>query len=663
MVNSFQENILISRKKIILTYFIVNMIFSILVYFLIPHIMNYDVETTNVKLYVKNYKILYNQIFTLGLIVVNIMGLVFIGILFKNIENLVLNKKKIAKAKELCIKSPYIINILQTIFPSIILMIILPILTSFSWISIINQGLLLFTLSILGSQVTMIFTKTVFQNLLLKEFSTVHIKNNSIVTIIDKFIIHLIPILMASIILIYLIGYSSIYNEKSSLIFNYYKIQLDKIVSNSTDIITIDELSNKLNIRNEDRNKIIIFAMSQDEEIITSDEFKLDRNSIKYIEYFKKQSNYKNSEFLKKTHLAISNYNYNNQTYIIGVKYVIDMGRTLAIYLSSFLGFLILSVIIVRYFSKSLSTEILMISEKLYDISSNKLIDYNNRLPITSNDELMDLILAFNKILDMEKENLDKLQKSNKIIIEQERLSSLGKLVAGMAHNITIPIMSIEGVTYVINQLIQEYKYSLSNPKMTIEDHEKISDEIIDWAGKIRTHCTYISDIIRIVKGQIVSTSSRTDESFTINELIDRINILMKYELDVSNCLLSVENNLSYDYKIKGELSALVQVLNNLIQNSINSYEGKGGIITLNIKYIENCFNFSVSDQGVGMSEDVKSKIFKQIYTNKGESRMGIGLYISNSIIIGKFSGEMWVESISNKGTTFYISIPQNKNI
>ena len=102
----------------------------------------------------------------------------------------------------------------------------------------------------------------------------------------------------------------------------------------------------------------------------------------------------------------------------------------------------------------------------------------------------------------------------------------------------------------------------------------------------------------------------------------------------------------------------MVQVVNNLIINSIQAYKGNEGVIKLNIKKLADKLLISVIDNGEGMDDDVKKCLFKQMVTTKGKGGTGLGLYISYSTIKAQFGGEMWFESEFGNGTAFYLSIP-----
>jgi signal transduction histidine kinase len=254
---------------------------------------------------------------------------------------------------------------------------------------------------------------------------------------------------------------------------------------------------------------------------------------------------------------------------------------------------------------------------------------------------------------------LTDLKEAQERLIQKERLVSLGHLASGIAHNLRTPIMAISGNIEMINQLIKEYNDSIADKDVTEADHHQIAEEMTKWINKTVPMLNYMDKvIISVMRQGVLLGNLDSNEEFSINELIENINILMTYELKKSNCILKIENRVSPDIRIKGQISALVQVLNNLIINSIHSYYGNYGEIELLIIREDNRILISVKDSGTGISGEIKDVIFKQMITTKGKDGTGIGLYVSYSTIKAEFSGEMWFETEKGKGTTFNITLP-----
>ena len=262
-------------------------------------------------------------------------------------------------------------------------------------------------------------------------------------------------------------------------------------------------------------------------------------------------------------------------------------------------------------------------------------------------------------VLDVNAEKIEEINRNHSMLIEQERLLSIGQLIGGIAHNLKTPIMAITGRTESLGALIDEYQESIGNTEVTPYDHLEIAGEMRQELEKIRNHIFYISDVITAVKDQTVKYSAEIRESFIIKDLVDRIDILMQHELIRSNCELVFEKHVSDDLIIDGSINSLVQVINNIVLNAIHAYKGVKGQIRLSISHKHpRELIFSVSDDAGGIPDDIQEKLFQQMITTKGKDGTGLGLYISYSTIVGMFGGKMWYNSIAGQGTEFFISIP-----
>jgi len=254
-----------------------------------------------------------------------------------------------------------------------------------------------------------------------------------------------------------------------------------------------------------------------------------------------------------------------------------------------------------------------------------------------------------------------KYTQRHRILMEQERLASLGQLIGGIAHNFKTPIMSIAGGLEAIKELALEYDSSIEDESVKQEDHHEIAAEMRQWIKKTRSYCSYMSDIISAVKGQVVNCNESSVESFILKDLINRVKILMNHELKKYKCQMNIDLRVDELTEIKGEINNLVQVLNNLISNSIESYGGNPGNIDIIIENTTKALEITIKDYGLGIPEKIKHKLLKEMVTTKGEKGTGIGLYMSYSTIKGKFAGNMRIESEEGKGTSIKIIIPLPK--
>lgn len=279
--------------------------------------------------------------------------------------------------------------------------------------------------------------------------------------------------------------------------------------------------------------------------------------------------------------------------------------------------------------------------------------------PIKSDNNSLGILFLL-KDITQHKEDMETIKNNQDILMERERLAGLGQLIGGIAHNLKTPIMSIAGAVQGLENLIREYDESIDDPLVNSQDHHDIAKDMEEWIPKIRAHLEYMSDIITTVKGQAVASLSSDDtEEFTINELIKRVNILMKHELKNAYIYMNVVMKTDENQIIKGNVNSLVQVVNNMISNAIQAYEGKHDQnIEMIVNKKENNIVISITDFAGGLPQEVRDRLFKEMVTTKGKNGTGLGLYMSYSNIKAHFGGDITYVTETGKGTTFNIIIP-----
>ncbi|MBQ2835740.1 MAG: PAS domain S-box protein [Clostridia bacterium] len=280
---------------------------------------------------------------------------------------------------------------------------------------------------------------------------------------------------------------------------------------------------------------------------------------------------------------------------------------------------------------------------------------------ISSENASLGTLVMF-KDITQHKEDMETIKSNQDVLMEQERLASLGQLIGGIAHNLKTPIMSIAGAAEGLDQLIKEYDESIDDPLVNSQDHHEIAKEMLSWIPKIRMHTEYMSDVITTVKGQAVALSNDEDVYFTVGELVKKVNILMKHELKNAYTYLNVMMKTDENLTLKGDVNSLVQVVNNMISNSIQAYNGaRDKNIDLEVNKKGSEVIFSVRDYAGGLPKEVQDKLFKEMITTKGKNGTGLGLYMSYSNIKARFGGDITFDVSSGKGTTFNIIIPIKK--
>lgn len=548
--------------------------------------------------------------------------------------------------KIICIPMTVSITLISVSVPTIVIVKLTTILT----FAFILDGAVIYTYT---KYVLKKIVKDIgnFNNLFGKRFS---IKNELLVQFIST--------VFASLIFILLLSYARIVEEKGDSLYPL----VDSKISNFFDITDID-IEDEENILKslkhyfDDDESYTFFCIKPDKQIIILDDKTLpDYTQNLYIDKMIKLDENRIYDVSKENQGLIKLIEAEEgQYYIYGIFFSVIPYVSIKYLLYAMGTIILLNVFIIIFYCNNMSKNISEVSSSIEAVVSHNEIDFDKKLSVTSNDEIGELVVAFNKILELEKNNIETFKKNQEIMVEQERLSSLGQLIGGIAHNLKTPIMSIAGVGEALTDLINEYDESIDDPNVTKDDHHEIANDMRNWIEKVKPYLSYMTDIIDAVKGQAVSMNASTMKSFTAKELVLRIQILMKNELKRRHCTLNLDNLVNESTPIAGEISAIIQVIDNMIINSMDAYKDAPGSIDIVIKEDESKVYIDVKDYAGGIPKKVQEKLFTEMVTSKGKNGTGLGLYMSFSTIKGKFKGDIKYETKEGKGTTFFIELPK----
>lgn len=279
--------------------------------------------------------------------------------------------------------------------------------------------------------------------------------------------------------------------------------------------------------------------------------------------------------------------------------------------------------------------------------------------PLVIEDVTEGYIAIFRDVTKL-KEGMQRLHDSQTRLMEQERLASLGQMVGGLAHNLKTPIMSIAGSSAAIENLVDECMKSVGDPEVDCDDYREIYNEMREWLSKMRDACVYMSDIITAVKGQATNITNIDVGSFSPEELMKRVTLLLRHELQRAGCRIeTVYCEDCGSLRVQGDINSMVQVILNLAGNSAEALLPKGGgVVTVRFVPVEDRLRITVEDNGIGIPPDIRDKLFRQMITNKGSRGTGLGIYISNTVVKAKFGGRMWADDNPGGGAIFGLEIP-----
>ncbi|NND79483.1 MAG: GHKL domain-containing protein [Maribacter sp.] len=274
-----------------------------------------------------------------------------------------------------------------------------------------------------------------------------------------------------------------------------------------------------------------------------------------------------------------------------------------------------------------------------------------------------------NLILQQQKEKVQETLVALKVtqsqLIQSEKMASLGELTAGIAHEIQNPLNFVNNFSEVNEELLAEMKEELD--KGNIEDAKSIANDAIDNQKKINHHGKRADGI---VKGMLQhSRSSSGEKELTdINVLTDEYLRLAYHGLRAKDKGFNATLETDFDdtiRKINIVAQDLGRVILNLITNAFYAVkekkdqnpEGYMPTVTVSTKKTKAGIEIMVRDNGNGIPEAIKAKIFQPFFTTKPTGRgTGLGLSLSYDIVKAH-GGELKVETKEGKGTTFIIQL------
>jgi len=266
--------------------------------------------------------------------------------------------------------------------------------------------------------------------------------------------------------------------------------------------------------------------------------------------------------------------------------------------------------------------------------------------------------------------SLSDLKSTQAQLIQSEKMASLGELTAGIAHEIQNPLNFVNNFSELNKELVQEVNEELE--KGDIEEVKAILKDLEENSDKINHHGKRAEAIVKGMLAHSRSGSSEKSET-DLNALADEYLRLAYHGLRAKEKGFNVEfqtdfnSNLPQVHVVSQDIS---RVLLNLINNAFyavnekrlkdleNGHEAYKPLVTVKTQNLGDAVEISVSDNGGGIPDSVKSKIFQPFFTTKPTGQgTGLGLSLSYDIVKAH-GGEISVESQNELGTTFTITLP-----
>ena len=255
------------------------------------------------------------------------------------------------------------------------------------------------------------------------------------------------------------------------------------------------------------------------------------------------------------------------------------------------------------------------------------------------------------------------LKDAQSYIIQNEKMAALGRLVAGVAHEINTPLGIGITASSFLNDQVDLYSGKFISDKMEKSDFKQFVNKVSEASSIIYSNLVRAADLVSSFKLVAVDQSDENAHKFNLKEYFKSVVNSLRPELNKSGHKVDIQ--CGEDLFIESYPGCFSQILANLIMNSLtHGFTGitRGNItIDASITEFQELFLF-YSDDGRGMSKDVLSKIFEPFFTtNRSRGSTGLGLHIVYNLVTQRLNGHIECVSDFNSGAHFFIKIPLMK--
>jgi signal transduction histidine kinase len=259
-------------------------------------------------------------------------------------------------------------------------------------------------------------------------------------------------------------------------------------------------------------------------------------------------------------------------------------------------------------------------------------------------------------------EAMTALQEAQSELVRQEKLASLGRLVAGVAHEINTPLGICVTAT---SHLVQELKLTreeLAAGEMTEDSLQQFLD-ILDQSLRIMTTNTQrAAALVRSFKQVAVDQSSDDIRSFNLNSYMHEV--LLSLQPKLKGRPVKVQVDCAEDITLNSFPGAVSQIITNMLMNSlVHGYEhGQAGAIVIKAVLEDQMVVLDYSDDGAGMDADTLAKLFDPFFTTRrGSGGSGLGAHILYNLVTGALGGTVKVESAPGQGLRYHLRFPRSR--
>jgi signal transduction histidine kinase len=254
---------------------------------------------------------------------------------------------------------------------------------------------------------------------------------------------------------------------------------------------------------------------------------------------------------------------------------------------------------------------------------------------------------------------LEQLKVTQQQLIENEKHAALGRLVAGVAHEINTPLgISVTAASCIERDLKTTFENMLDG-KLKRSQLKGSYQELKEGCQILNDNLVRAAELVASFKQVAVDQSSIEYRHIELGAYINQI--LLSLKPRVARTTHQIQVNCESDIELYTQPGALAQIITNLIDNAIiHAFEEQtDGLITLCMQQKEGWVEINVTDNGKGMSAIVLNSIFEPFFTTRrNQGGSGLGMHLVYNLVTQKLNGKISCGSVEGEGSSFVIMLP-----
>ncbi len=256
--------------------------------------------------------------------------------------------------------------------------------------------------------------------------------------------------------------------------------------------------------------------------------------------------------------------------------------------------------------------------------------------------------------------SLETLEHARDQLVQSEKMAALGELVAGVAHEINTPVGVGVTAASFLDTKTREFSTLYDSGELKRSELENYLHTVQEVSNSILINMERAAELISSFKQVAVDQSSEKRRRFNLREYIDEILLSLRPRYKKTSHKINVA--CAPDIEITSYPGAFSQILNNMIMNSlIHGFKDmENGEIQIEITQGKDQFVFEYRDNGRGMDESQREKVFDPFFTTmRGKGGTGLGMSIVFNLVTQTLRGQMDLNSEPGKGVSFIMTLPE----